>query len=74
MDQDIQDLVKSCRGCALAAKSLPIKFQPWPKIDVPQSRIHTDFTGPLNEVHSLVVVDSYTKLPEILKCRRLITR
>lgn len=31
MDQDIENLVKSCRGFALAAKSLHIKIQPWPK-------------------------------------------
>lgn len=32
---------------------------------------NTDFAGPLNEAYYLVVVDSYTKRPEILKCRKL---
>lgn len=35
MDKDFENLVKSCRGCALAVKSPPIKFQPWPKTDIP---------------------------------------
>lgn len=70
MDQDIKNLVKSCRGWTLAAKSLPIKILPWLKTDIPWSRIYIDFTGLLNRAYYLVVVDSYTKWPEILKCRR----
>ena len=73
MDQYIEDLVKSGRACALAANTTPIKFQPWLKTDVPWSRIHKDFAGPLNASNYIVVADSYTKWPEILKCRRLIS-
>ena len=51
MDEDIQNLVLSCRGCALAA----IKFQPWPETDIPWSRLHLDFTGPFNRAYYLVV-------------------
>lgn len=32
MDKDIERLVKSCT-CAIAAKSPPVKFHPWPKTD-----------------------------------------
>ena len=35
MAEDIQNLVKSCRGCALAVKSPLIKFEPWPETDIP---------------------------------------
>ena len=28
MDQDIEKMVKDCRGCQLVAKALPIKNQP----------------------------------------------
>ena len=31
MDQDITNMVKTCKGCALAAKAQPITHKPWPK-------------------------------------------
>ena len=34
MDQDIEDLVRHCKGCQLAAKSPPVRTQPWPKMDI----------------------------------------
>ena len=71
MDQDIEELVKSRGGCSLAAKTPPIRFQPWPKPNVPWSRIHIDLTGPLNGAYYLVLVDGYIKWPERLKCRKL---
>ena len=70
MDQDIEKIVKTCRACALAQKAPPIKFQPWPKTDVPWSRIHIDYAGPLNGFYYLIVVDSYSKWPEVFKCKR----
>ena len=48
MDQDIEDLVRHRKGCQLAAKSPPVRTQPWPKTDIPWSRIHMDYAGPLN--------------------------
>lgn len=47
-----------------------INFNPWPKTDRPWSRMHIDFAGPLNGFYYLVVVDSYSKWPEILKCKK----
>ena len=35
MDRDIELLVKNCRGWALAEISPPIKFESWPKTNVP---------------------------------------
>ena len=67
MDQDIEDLVRHCKGCQLAAKSLPVRTQPWPKTDIPWSRIHMDYAGPLNGYYYLVIVDSYSKSPEVFK-------
>ena len=55
MDQDIEDLVRHCKGCQLAAKSPPVRTQPWPKTDIPWSRIHMDYAGPLNGYYYLVI-------------------
>ena len=61
MDQDIEDLVRHFKGCELAAKSPPVRTQPWIKTDIPWSRIQMDYAGPLNGYYYLVIVDSYSK-------------
>ena len=58
---DIESLVKSRKGCALAAKTSPIKSNAWPETDRPWSRLHIDFAGPLNGSNHLIVVDSFSK-------------
>ena len=63
-------MVKICKGCALAAKALPITHKPWPKSEQPWSRIHIDYAGPLEDFYYLIVVDSYSKWPEVLRCRK----
>ena len=67
MEKDIEDLVRHCKGCRLAAKSPPVRTQPWPKTDIPWSRIHMDYAGPLNGYYYLVIIDSYSKWPEVFK-------
>ena len=64
------DMIEKCKGCALAAKAPPTTFKPWPKTEQPWSRIHVDFAGPLEDFYYLIVVDSYSKWPEVLRCRR----
>ena len=61
IDKDIENAFKLCKGCALAAKSPPIKFNPWPKTDLPWSSIHIDFTGPLKGFYYFIAVDSFSK-------------
>ena len=61
MDSDVTDMVSKCKGCILAAKSPPTSQGPWPKTDRPWSRIHIDFTGPIDKFYYLVVVDNHSK-------------
>ena len=70
MDKDIEQVVKTCKGCQLAVKAPPVKFTPWPKTDVPGTRLHIDYAGPMNGNYYLIVVDSYSKWPEIFKSKR----
>ena len=60
----IELLVKNCRGCALAEKSPPIKFESWPKTDVAWKRLHIDLAGPLNGSYYFIILDSFSKWPE----------
>ena len=47
MDQDIEKRIREYKGCQLVAKAPTIKTQPWPKTDIPWTRIHIDYAGPL---------------------------
>ncbi|XP_062557959.1 uncharacterized protein K02A2.6-like [Armigeres subalbatus] len=68
LDKDIVDHVKSCCHCASTAKS-PSKLAPvpWPRSTKPWERVHIDYAGPITGDYYLIVVDSYTKWPEIIQ-------
>lgn len=61
MDKETENLAKGCRGCALPAKLSNMKWELWPKVNVPWSRQHISFTGPLNSSYYLLVVNSFSK-------------
>ena len=66
IDKDIETLVKDCRPCQ-ESRNLPpdAPLHPWPWPSRPWSRIHIDFTGPLNNTMLLVVIDAHTKWIEV---------
>ncbi|XP_055634261.1 uncharacterized protein K02A2.6-like [Toxorhynchites rutilus septentrionalis] len=70
IDEDITNYVRRCPSCANAAKSPPhAQPQPWPRAEGPWQRLHIDFAGPVDGEYYLVVVDSFSKWPEILQTR-----
>ncbi|XP_062713135.1 uncharacterized protein K02A2.6-like [Aedes albopictus] len=70
MDEDIISYVRRCSSCTSAAKSPPqAQPQPWPRAEGPWQRIHIDFAGPVDGMYYLVMVDSFSKWPEILQTR-----
>ncbi|XP_014679047.1 PREDICTED: uncharacterized protein K02A2.6-like [Priapulus caudatus] len=67
LDEKIEDMVKSCSVCqTLKADLLLSPLYPWRYTDKPWSRLHADF-GEYRQKHYLVVVDSYSKWPEVVK-------
>lgn len=66
IDNEIEDYVKRCVPCSTAGKA-PTKttLESWPIPAKPWSRIHVDYAGPVDGVYFLVVVDPYTKWPEV---------
>ncbi|KAA3675474.1 uncharacterized protein DEA37_0000888 [Paragonimus westermani] len=67
IDQDIESTVRSCESCALAAKAPPrVNTIPWPEPKGPWARIHIDFARPLKGEYYFVVVDAYSKWPEVI--------
>ncbi|XP_040164895.1 uncharacterized protein K02A2.6-like [Anopheles arabiensis] len=71
LDSEIENAVKTCQSCASAAKS-PEHCTPvdWPKTTGPWQRIHVDYAGPMEGEYYFLVVDSYSKWPEIIPTRQ----
>ena len=71
MDKQLEYLTRTCTKCQLAAKS-PRKsiLSSWPVPDSPWSYLHIDFAGPTNGQSFLVIVDAYSKWPEIFPMSR----
>lgn len=67
IDGDIENLVKSCKICAENQKTPPhAMLTPWPWPERAWQRIHADFLGPFKGDMYLVIVDSYSKWPEVV--------
>ncbi|PIO59974.1 integrase core domain protein, partial [Teladorsagia circumcincta] len=66
-NEDLEKLVRNCADCQEAAKS-PVKntLSSCPHPDAPWSRIHIDFAGPMDGMSNLVVVDAFSKWPEVI--------
>nr|XP_049466987.1 uncharacterized protein K02A2.6-like [Anopheles coluzzii] len=61
LDADITEWVKTCNACQAVARSPPHSSP------VPWQRIHVDYAGPLDGDFYLIVVDSFTKWPEVFR-------
>lgn len=66
IDKDITEYVQTCSRCASTAKT-PVRAElsSWPKARPVWSRVHIDFAGEFQGLNYLVVVDSFSKWPEI---------
>ncbi|XP_062703968.1 uncharacterized protein K02A2.6-like [Aedes albopictus] len=66
IDDNIVDFVRRCESCAIHSKTpTKVSLQSWPLTKSPWERLHIDFAGPLNGLYFLVVVDAFSKWPEI---------
>ena len=68
LDRDIEDLGKSCKSCQSVKNSPPVApLHPWVWPSKPWERIHVDFAGPFLGSSFLIVVDAYSKWPEVFR-------
>ncbi|XP_062700183.1 uncharacterized protein K02A2.6-like [Aedes albopictus] len=75
LDEEISSFVKACQHCASAARSPPkARPEPWPTTTAPWQRVHADYAGPLDGEFYLIVVDAYSKWPEIFPTRQITTK
>ena len=68
VDEDIETLVKSCEPCQLN-RNEPDKhsFHSWHYPAGPWQRIHIEYYGPFRGHMYLIVVDAYSKWPEVTR-------
>ena len=66
IDKDIEGVTRACNGCLLMGndpKLTPV--HPWEYPERPWGRIHVDFAGPVEGKMFMVVVDAFSKWPEV---------
>lgn len=75
IDQDIESLTKNCKDCN-AFKNDPTKIEAhvWEPSTIPFERVHVDFAGPFLEHYFFILVDAYTKWPEIHIVKNITTK
>ncbi|XP_062704544.1 uncharacterized protein K02A2.6-like [Aedes albopictus] len=74
VDRDIEDLSRDCCECASVRKN-PVSVAPhcWEQATEPFQRIHVDFAGPFLGMYFFVIVDAFSKWPEVKIIRDMTT-
>nr|XP_039248881.1 uncharacterized protein K02A2.6-like [Styela clava] len=68
LDKDIENMNKNCNDCHMQQNEhskAPLHHWEWPQ--APWNRVHVDFAGPFKGAMFLIVVDAYSKWPEVIK-------
>lgn len=66
IDKDIKTLAKNCANCNAQRNNPPkVEIHNWQPASAPMQRIHIDFAGPFLGKMFLILVDSYSKWPEV---------
>ncbi|XP_058456917.1 uncharacterized protein K02A2.6-like [Malaya genurostris] len=75
IDEDVSKLVRSCGECASVAKTdRKTNLESWPVPEKPWQRLHLDFAGPMDGQYYLILVDSYSKWPEVVRTKDITTK
>ncbi|XP_053685985.1 uncharacterized protein K02A2.6-like [Sabethes cyaneus] len=74
IDEQITQRVRSCVECSRAAKTnSKTNLESWPAPEKPWQRIHADYAGPVDGNYYLIVVDAFSKWPEVISTKRITT-
>ncbi|XP_062558351.1 uncharacterized protein K02A2.6-like [Armigeres subalbatus] len=74
IDEQINHRVRTCVECSRAAKTnSKTNMESWPTPEKPWQRIHADYAGPVDGNYYLIVVDAFSKWPEVISTKRITT-
>lgn len=66
IDKDIEDIAKNCANCNAHRNNPPkVDVHIWQQPLAPMQRIHLDFAGPFLGKMFLVMIDAYSKWPDV---------
>lgn len=67
MNKDIERYVKNCMSCAMHQNEpKQTRMHPWEYPQHAWQRLHIDYAGPFLNSNFLVIVDAYSKWPEVI--------
>lgn len=68
INANIEEKAATCKACnELAREKPPSVILPWPKSEKPLERVHMDFAGKFLDFMWLILIDTYSKYPIIIK-------
>ncbi|XP_058840133.1 uncharacterized protein K02A2.6-like [Topomyia yanbarensis] len=74
IDDEVAKIVRSCNECATVARcDQETNLKSWPALEKPWQRLHLDYAGPIDGQYYLILVDSYSKWPEVVRTRDITT-
>lgn len=72
MDHDIEDMVSNCAECqSVRPEPAKTRLHCWETPTMPFQRVHVDFAGPFQDTYFFILVDAYSKWPEIKVCKSI---
>ena len=69
IDRDVESVCRSCPHCNHARHAPPATSHKWNDPSGPWQRVHIDFAGPLDNYYFLIVVDAFSKWPEVFRMK-----
>ncbi|UYV79997.1 K02A2.6-like [Cordylochernes scorpioides] len=67
IDREIEEITRVCRECNINSHTLKQEsVHRWESAPTPWYRVHLDFAGPFMNKMFLIVIDSYSKWPEVI--------
>ncbi|UYV66882.1 K02A2.6-like [Cordylochernes scorpioides] len=67
IDREIEEITRVCRECNINNHTLKQEsVHRWESAPTPWNRVHLDFAGPFMNKMFLIVIDSYSKWPEVI--------
>lgn len=74
IDKDIEELVNNCASCQVTKSNPPkVSFHCWETPSEPFQRIHADYAGPFMGHYYLILIDAYSKWPDVRVVKNMTT-